>query len=133
MGCDDYGKNCTICELEVNLDFLQLDNDSSTRVVNVDRDQFRDRFFSGLRKVLIPLCRQVLSEINRKNFKFGKIFLETKYLVMGTILLSSPISAELFFLIEQAKKFQVKIFIGWIGERSFGITQVFHQKLVKPS
>ena len=33
--------------MKVNLDFLQLDNDSSTRVVNVDRDQFGDRFFSG--------------------------------------------------------------------------------------
>ena len=34
-------------ELEVNLDFLQFDNDSSTRGVNVDRDEFGDRFFSG--------------------------------------------------------------------------------------
>jgi len=41
-----------------------------------------------------------------------KSFLETKYLVTGTILLSSPISAEtIFFLIEQAKKFKVKIVI----------------------
>ncbi|MDC3142432.1 PfkB family carbohydrate kinase, partial [Prochlorococcus sp. AH-716-I17] len=36
----------------------------------------------------------------------------TKYLVMGTILLSSPMSAEtIFFLLEQAKKFEVKIVI----------------------
>jgi len=41
-----------------------------------------------------------------------KSFLETKYLVTGTILLSSPISAEtIFFLIAQAKKFEVKIVI----------------------
>ena len=41
-----------------------------------------------------------------------KTFLETKYLVTGTILLSSPISAEtIFFLIEQANKFEVKIVI----------------------
>ena len=41
-----------------------------------------------------------------------KSFLETKYLVMGTILLSSPMSAEtIFFLLEQAKKFEVKIVI----------------------
>ena len=41
-----------------------------------------------------------------------KSFLETKYLVTGTILLSSPISAEtIFFLLEQAKKFEVKIVI----------------------
>ena len=49
LGNDDYGKKfiTQFNELEVNLDFLQLDNDSSTRVVNVDRDQFGDRFFSG--------------------------------------------------------------------------------------
>ena len=48
LGSDDYGKKfiTQFNELEVNLDFLQLDNDSSTRVVNVDRDQFGDRFFS---------------------------------------------------------------------------------------
>jgi len=41
-----------------------------------------------------------------------KFFLETKYLVTGTILLSSPISAEtIFFLWRKAKKFQVKIII----------------------
>ena len=41
-----------------------------------------------------------------------KILLETKFLVTGTILLSSPISAEtIFFLLEEAKKFQVKIII----------------------
>ena len=33
--------------MEVNLDFLQLDNNSSTRVVNIDRDQSGDRFFTG--------------------------------------------------------------------------------------
>ena len=41
-----------------------------------------------------------------------KFFHEIKYLVTGTILLSSPISAEtIFFILEQAKKFEVKIVI----------------------
>ena len=55
LGNDDNGKKFIMefKELDVNLDFLQLDNDSSTRVVNVDRDQFGDRFFQALRKVLI--------------------------------------------------------------------------------
>jgi len=49
LGNDNFGKQFIeqFNELNVNLDFLQLDNDSSTRVVNVDRDQFGDRFFSG--------------------------------------------------------------------------------------
>ena len=49
LGSDDYGKKfiTQFNKLDVNLDFLQLDKNSSTRVVNVDRNQFGDRFFSG--------------------------------------------------------------------------------------
>ena len=49
LGNDNYGKKfiSQFDQLGVNLDFLQLNNYSSTRVVNVDRDQFGDRFFSG--------------------------------------------------------------------------------------
>jgi len=49
LGNDNFGKKFIeqFNELKVNLDFLQLDNYSSTRVVNVDRDKFGDRFFSG--------------------------------------------------------------------------------------
>ena len=38
LGNDDFGKKfiAQFNELEVNVDFLQLDNDLSTRVVNVD-------------------------------------------------------------------------------------------------
>jgi len=101
--------------LGVNLDFLQLDNDSSTRVVNVDRDQFGDRFFSGFEEISHScFADEVLSKklIEKKILNLEKSFLEAKYLVTGTILLSSPISAEtIFFLIEQAKKFEVKIVI----------------------
>ena len=49
LGSDDFGKKFIdqFNELGVNLDFLQLDKHLPTRVVNVDRDQFGDRFFSG--------------------------------------------------------------------------------------
>ena len=49
LGNDDFGKKfiAQFKALEVNLDFLQLNNDSSTRIVNVDRDQAGERFFSG--------------------------------------------------------------------------------------
>jgi len=117
LGNDDNGKKFIkyFNELEVNLDFLQLDNDSSTRVVNVDRDQFGDRFFSGF-EVSSHSCfaDEVFNKkvIEKEILSLEKFFLETKYLVTGTILLSSPISAEtIFFLIEQAKKFEVKIVI----------------------
>jgi len=117
LGSDDYGRKFIkkFSELDVNLDFLQLDKDSSTRVVNVDRDQFGDRFFSGFEKSSHScFADEVFSKklIQKEILNLEKSFLETKYLVTGTILLSSPISAEtIFFLLEQAEKFKVKIVI----------------------
>ena len=117
LGNDDNGKKFIkhFNELEVNLDFLQLDNDSSTRVVNVDRDQFGDRFFSGFEESSHScFADEVLNKklIEKEILNLEESFLETKYLVTGTILLSSPISAEtIFFLLEKAKKFEVKIVI----------------------
>ena len=117
LGSDDYGKKfiAQFDQLGVNFDFLQLDNNSSTRVVNVDRDKFGDRFFSGFENSSNSrFADEVLSKklIEKKISNLEKSFLETKYLVLGTILLSSPMSAEtIFFLLEQAKKFEVKIVI----------------------
>ena len=94
---------------------MQLDNHSSTRVVNVDRDQFGDRFFSGFEaKSHSYFADEALSKklIENQLVDLEKLFLETKYLVTGTILLTSPISAEtISFILETAKKFQVKIII----------------------
>ncbi len=117
LGSDDYGKKfiTKFNELDVNLDFLQIDNDLSTRVVNVDRDQFGDRFFSGFEESSnLCFADEALSVklIEKEILNLEKSFLETKYLVTGTILLSSPISSEtIFFVLEHAKKFEVKIVI----------------------
>ena len=117
LGNDDFGKKIIehFNELGVNLDFLQIDNDSSTRIVNVDRDQFGDRFFSGFESSSHSnFADEVLSKklIEKELSNLDKFFQETKYLVLGTILLSAQISSEtIFFLLKQAKKFAVKIII----------------------
>ena len=117
LGRDDFGKKFLkeFNKLKVNLDFLQLDNDLSTRVVKVDRDQFGDRFFSGFQASLHScFADEALSKklIEKELPNLDKFFLETKYLVTGTIVLSSSKSAEtIFFLLEQASKFEVKIII----------------------
>ncbi len=117
LGKDDYGKKFIkqFNELEVNLDFLQLDNDASTRVVNVDRDQFGDRFFSGFEaKSNSYFADEALSKnlIENQLPNLEKLFLETKYLVTGTNIISSKVSAEtIFFLIELANKYAVKVII----------------------
>ena len=61
-----------------------------------------------------------------------KSFLETKYLVTGTILLSSPISSEtIFFLIEQANKFEVKIVIDLNWRKVFWDHSSFSSEISK--
>ena len=117
LGSDNFGKEFIeqFNELEVNLDLLQLDNDLSTRVVNVERDQFGDRFFSGFEETSHScFADEALSKqlIEQELQNLEKFFLETQYLVTGTILLSSQKSAEtIFFLLEKAIKFEVKIII----------------------
>ncbi len=138
LGSDDYGKKIItqFNELDVNLDFMQLDNDSSTRVVNVDRDQFGDRFFSGFEEsthsyFADEVFRKKL--IEKKFLNLEKSFLETQYLVTGTILLSSPISAEtIFFLLEQAKKFEVKIVIDLNWREVFWDYSSFSSEISNP-
>ena len=117
LGRDNFGKKfiTQFNELGVNLDFLQLDNDLSTRVVNVDRDKFGDRFFSGFEESSHScFADEALSKklIEKELPNLEKIFLETQYLVTGTNVLSSQKSEEsIFFLLEQANKFGVKIII----------------------
>jgi len=137
LGSDDYGKKffTQFNKLDVNLNFLQLDNDSSTRVVNVDRDQFGDRFFSGFEESSHScFADEILSKklIEKEILNLEKTFLETKYLVTGTILLSSPISAEtIFFLFEQAKKLEVKVVIDLNWREVFWDHSSFSTKISK--
>jgi fructokinase len=117
LGSDNFGEKFIkkFNDLEVNLDFLQLDNDLSTRVINVDRDQFGDRFFSGFEDSSHScFADEALSKqlIEKELPNLEKIFLETQYLVTGTIVLASQKSAEtILFLLEQANKLEVKIII----------------------
>ena len=117
IGSDDFGKKF-ITEFnrsEINVDFMQIDNDLSTRVVNVGRDKFGDRFFSGFEPSACScFADEALSKklIQKELSNLEKTFLQTKYLVIGTSVLSSPISAEtVFFLLELAYEFEVKVII----------------------
>ena len=137
LGNDDLGKKfiTKFNELEVNLDFLQVDNDSSTRVVNVDRDQFGDRFFTGFEHSSnLCFADESLSKklIEKELPTLEKFFLETKYLVTGTVLLSSPAFEEtISFLLEQANKFRVKIVIDLNWREVFWDYSSFSSKLRK--
>ena len=117
LGRDEFGKKFTekFKELEVNIKFLQLDNNLPTRIVKVSRNFYGDRYFSGF-----DVCSKTIfadEELNcnllKKDLKsLERLFLETKYFVTGTISLSSSMSAEsINFLINLTKKYDVRIII----------------------
>ena len=94
---------------------MQLDDCLPTRIVKVNRDNSGDRYFSGFDKSLNTVFADEALDINemKKNMKnLEKLFLKTKYVVCGTIILSSSISADsINFLLSLANKFDVKIII----------------------
>ena len=117
LGNDKFGKKIVekLNELEVNIDFLQLDNTLPTRIVKVNRDNSGDRYFSGFDSTpqTIFADEALDSNLIKKDLQnLEKLFLETKYLVAGTIVLSSLISVKsINFLLGLAKKFDIKIII----------------------
>ena len=137
LGSDAFGKRFIekFNELKVDIEFLHLDNNSATRVVNVERDKFGDRFFSGFESTSHAcFADEALSKefIEKRLLNLEKIFKETKYLVTGTNTLSSPISKEtIFFLLELANKFEVKIVIDLNWREVFWDHSNFSSKISK--
>jgi fructokinase len=117
IGSDDFGKKFIkqFKELEVNINFLQLDDCLPTRIVNVNRDNSGDRYFSGFDTSLNTVFADEALDINeiKKDLRsLEKLFSKTKYFVCGTIILSSATSEDsINFLLSLANKFDVKIII----------------------
>lgn len=117
IGNDELGKKFIeqFKELEVNINFLQLDNKLPTRIVKVERDNSGDRYFSGFDTCLNTVFADEAFDRNKfkKEMKsLEKLFIKTKYFVCGTNVLSSSISSDTIrFLLNMAKKFDVKIII----------------------
>ena len=117
LGSDEFGKNFIkkFNELDVNTNFLQIDHNFPTRIVRVNRDNSGDRFFSGFDASLNTVFADEALDMNeiKKDMKgLEKLFLKTKFLVCGTIILSSSISAEaIYYLFNKANEFDVKIII----------------------
>ena len=117
LGDDDFGKKFInlFQKINVNIDFLQLAQQSSTRVVRVMRDSSGDRSFSGFEISKYQSFADEMLDIsmiikNIKNLK--KEFLNTKYIVTGTNLLASSKSAEsLYYILDFAKNFAIKVII----------------------
>ena len=117
VGDDDFGKEFIklFQQLKINIDFLQIAKESSTRIVKVTRDDSGDRSFSGFEVTKSnDFADEMLDKLliikDIKNLK--KQFLKTKYIVTGTNLLAFSKSAEsLYFILEFAKNFRIKVII----------------------
>ena len=137
VGSDQFGRKFIekFKNLEIDINFLQLDNNLPTRIVKVNRDNSGDRYFSGFDTSLNTVFADEALDSNeiKKNVKnLEKLFLETKYFVCGTIILSSLISAEsIHFLIKMAKKFDVKIIIDLNWREVFWDYATFTSKISK--
>ena len=117
LGDDHFGREFIklFKQLNINIDFLQIAKQSSTRIVKVLRDESGDRSFSGFEinksnAFADEMLDKLLIIKNIKNLK--KQFLNTKYIVTGTNLLAFSKSAEsLYFILDFAKDLSIKIII----------------------
>ena len=117
LGKDKFGKKFIekFSQLKVNIDFLQLNEKLPTRIVKVERDNSGDRYFSGFDASPETIfADEAISKflIQDKLSSLERLFLETKYFVSGTNVLSSSMSADTcYFLLDLAKKFDVQVII----------------------
>ena len=117
LGDDDFGREFIelFQKLNVNIDFLQTTKEFPTRIVKVVIDESGDRSFSGFQTsksntFADESLDKLMINKNIKNLK--KQFLNTKYIVTGTNLLSSSKSADsLNFILDYAKNFKIKVII----------------------
>tara|TARA_B100000963_G_scaffold266118_1_gene234291 strand:+ start:2004 stop:3008 length:1005 start_codon:yes stop_codon:yes gene_type:complete len=117
LGDDDYGQEFInlFDKLNVNTSFLQIAKKTSTRVIKVTRDKMGDRSFSGFEnQQSICFADQLINkvEIQKNLAEFKKLFKNTKYIVIGSNILSYEKSSEsLFLILDYAKEMDIKIII----------------------
>ncbi len=137
LGNDEHGKRFIekFNESDIDINFIQLNKKQPTRIVRVDRDEYGDRYFSGFDATSKTVfADEVLDKkkIENDSKRLEKLFMQTKYLVTGTIILSSLKSAEsIHFLMRLANKFNVKIIIDVNWRQVFWDNSTFSSKISK--
>jgi len=117
LGDDQFGRNFIDNFKRIGIDtrFLQFDDLYPTRIVKVLRDKSGDRFFSGFENYSgNAFADEMLDKSNlEENLSYlDKLLVNAKYIVTGTILLSSNESSDaLIFLLNHIKKFNIKIIV----------------------
>ena len=135
LGDDDFGREFInlFQKLNVNIEFLQISKQYSTRVVKVVRDEFGERSFSGFEASKSDtFADEMLDQflINNDIQKLKKLFLDTKYIVTGTNMLASSESEEsLYYILGNAKDYGIKVVIDVNWRKIFWD----HSKFIKDS
>ena len=117
VGKDKYGEQFKelFNSLNVDINLLQYDKESPTRIVKVLTDENGERSFSGFKNSKNGIyADQMLNKekIQQNNLYLDKLYINAQYIVVGTLLLASRRSAEaLSFLIKYSQKFDLKIVI----------------------
>ncbi len=117
LGEDAYGQEFIrlFQKLKVNINFLQMHQKCSTRVVKVIRDKYGDRSFSGFENKSNNLFADEMldkTELQKNILSLKNLFSNTKYIITGTNILTSENSCEcLYFILELAKNFDIKIVV----------------------
>ncbi len=117
IGDDNFGKGFRklFNDLGVNIDFLQTSEEFPTRIVQVKCDDSGDRSFSGFKNLRNDFFADEIldkAKIESTIVDIEKLFLQTNFIVTGTILLASKRSSEaLSFLLDYAQDYRIKIVI----------------------
>tara|TARA_Y100000589_G_scaffold71711_1_gene64196 strand:+ start:4216 stop:5211 length:996 start_codon:yes stop_codon:yes gene_type:complete len=117
LGDDQFGKKFIDNFKRIGIDtrFLQCDDLYPTRIVRVLRDKFGDRFFSGFENYSGNFFADEM--LDKSNFEenllhLDELLVNAKYIVTGTILLSSNQSSDaLIFLLNHIEKFNIKVIV----------------------
>ena len=117
LGDDFYGSKFLelFQDLAIDTSVLQVDKKFKTRIVEVCIDKDGDRSFSGFAKNNYDFfADEVLEKSLLENniASLHKLFTDSKFIVTGTILLASTKSSEsIYFLLNYARKFDLKVVI----------------------
>ena len=116
LGDDEFGKKFInlFQDLGVNIQFLQVNKNCSTRIIKVCIDNYGDRSFSGFVNLQKFFADEMLDRkiLEKNKISLQNLFQEAQYLITGTNLLASDKSSEaLSFLVDYANEFDVNIVI----------------------
>ncbi len=117
VGDDSFGLQFLELFKKLGIDntLLQIDKKYKTRIVEVSRDKNGDRSFLGFAENKLDFFADETLDINflKSNINcLEKLFSKSKFIITGTILLSSNRSSETIkFLLDLAKNFELRIII----------------------